>query len=41
MQLNRFRIGSRLIYGFGLVLVLALAKGILALFELNHVNQGD
>jgi methyl-accepting chemotaxis protein len=39
MQLNRFRIGSRLIFGFGLVLLLALAMGVLALFELNHVNQ--
>ncbi|WP_342616214.1 methyl-accepting chemotaxis protein [Rhodoferax sp. GW822-FHT02A01] len=39
MQLNRFRIGSRLIFGFGLVLLLSLSMGLLALFELMQVNQ--
>jgi methyl-accepting chemotaxis protein len=39
MQLNRFKIGHRLGFGFGLVLLLSLAMGLLALFELYNVNQ--
>ena len=38
MQLNQFRIGSRLTMGFGLVLLLCLALGVLAILELAHVN---
>ena len=39
MQLNRFKIGHRLIFGFGLVLFLSLVMGLLALLELYNVNQ--
>ena len=39
MQLNRFKIGHRLGFGFGLVLLLSLVMGLLALFELYNVNQ--
>jgi methyl-accepting chemotaxis protein len=39
MHLNRFKIGQRLIFGFGLVLFLSLVMGLLALLELYNVNQ--
>ena len=38
MQLSRFRIRTRLLAAFGGILVLALALGLYALFELSRVN---